>query len=326
MCDTLCFRTSTGMVFAKNSDRPPAEAQTLLAHTARPPRRSRRHAVPPARAIPGRSRSSDRIPTWLWGAEHGVNEHGVAIGNEKIWTVDDPHALPAGAARHGPRAPRPRTGPRPPTTAREAITSALDRARPGRQRRAGTGRALLLVVPRRRRPRRLGDRDQRRARGPPGRWATGRRSRIGSRSRPTGRVASEDVEPGADFDLWRSPTHSNRDRRPPAGGDPRLRRAAVGRYERSGGRRRGRDAARPRRRSLGRARIPGERPVRPVPDWQAADFRGITVCMHAAATRRRPRRWSSSCAPAHRPGRGPASAVRAQACSCPSSRRRCRRR
>ena len=83
------------MVFAKNSDRPPDESQVLLTHAAR-------HAggtlhtqyleIPDAGASP----LVGSHPSWLWGIEHGVNAHGVAIGNERVWTIDNPRAQPRG--------------------------------------------------------------------------------------------------------------------------------------------------------------------------------------------------------------------------------------
>ncbi len=95
MCDTLCVLGADGTLFAKNSDRPVTEAQVIEAHPRRP-------AAPPLRTqyleIPDRGAFATVLarPTWLWGAEHGVNEHGVAIGNEMVNTVDDPRlAAPA---------------------------------------------------------------------------------------------------------------------------------------------------------------------------------------------------------------------------------------
>ncbi len=93
MCDTLCVRTNDAMLFAKNSDRHPDEAQVVEWH-------DRRAAGAELRTQyltitdPGAHAFLGSRPTWLWGLEHGVNEHGVAIGNEKIWTVDRPHDLP----------------------------------------------------------------------------------------------------------------------------------------------------------------------------------------------------------------------------------------
>lgn len=98
MCDTLIALadlTASGRVtLAKNSDREPNEAQYLTQTTAAD------HA-PGDRVfctyidIPEVAHTYAVIgsrPWWMWGFEHGVNEKGVAIGNEAVWS-----RLPASA-------------------------------------------------------------------------------------------------------------------------------------------------------------------------------------------------------------------------------------
>jgi hypothetical protein len=83
------------MWFAKNSDRHPDETQVLEWHPARPAGSALRtqYLTIPDAAAAGFLGSR---PTWLWGCEHGVNEHGVAAGNQKIFTTDDPRSLTPG--------------------------------------------------------------------------------------------------------------------------------------------------------------------------------------------------------------------------------------
>ncbi|HEY5076440.1 MAG TPA: peptidase family C69 [Acidimicrobiia bacterium] len=93
MCDTLCVRTNEATLFAKNSDRHPDEAQVVEWHDRRAGGAELRTQYLTV-ADPGAYAFLGSRPTWLWGVEHGVNEHGVAIGNEKVWTVDRPRDLP----------------------------------------------------------------------------------------------------------------------------------------------------------------------------------------------------------------------------------------
>lgn len=99
MCDSLVAlggATARGhTLFAKNSDRPPDEAHDV--HWS-PSRRD----IHPIRAthIEVSAHHGDTLgcllsmPRWCWGAEHGVNEAGVAIGNEAIYTTLDPRRFP----------------------------------------------------------------------------------------------------------------------------------------------------------------------------------------------------------------------------------------
>jgi secernin len=88
MCDTVVSMTEQGILFAKNSDRDPNEAQVVEWHPA---------ADHPAGSklrcswieIPHVSHTFAVVlsrPWWMWGAEMGANEHGVVIGNEAVFT------------------------------------------------------------------------------------------------------------------------------------------------------------------------------------------------------------------------------------------------
>ena len=94
MCDTIVATsgaTADGTVlFGKNSDREPNEAHHVI-------------SIPAEDHSPGSQVSCTYInipqvahtnalllakPFWMWGAEMGANEHGVAIGNEAVFTKE----------------------------------------------------------------------------------------------------------------------------------------------------------------------------------------------------------------------------------------------
>jgi secernin len=90
-CDTLVAlapATRDGVtLFAKNSDRPPRECQRLVqvpraTHPAGATLRCQYVELPQVAATAAFLGSQ---PWWLWGVEHGVNEHRVAIGNETVF-------------------------------------------------------------------------------------------------------------------------------------------------------------------------------------------------------------------------------------------------
>ena len=92
MCDTfvaLGNATADGSVlFAKNSDREPNEAQALvrLPHAVHPAGSSVKCTYLTLPQVPETLAVLVCQPVWIWGAEMGVNERGVVIGNEAVFT------------------------------------------------------------------------------------------------------------------------------------------------------------------------------------------------------------------------------------------------
>lgn len=100
MCDTFAVGESAteagSRIFAKNSDREPDEAQVVVSC----PRKKHSHhqelrctyiSIPQAPETRGVVLCK---PFWIWGAEMGVNEKGVVIGNEALFTKKRPEKSP----------------------------------------------------------------------------------------------------------------------------------------------------------------------------------------------------------------------------------------
>jgi len=263
------------MLFAKNSDRPVTEAQVVEAHPRRPGGGSLRTQyleLPDA----GAAATVLSRPTWLWGAEHGVNEHGVAIGNELVTTVDDP------------------------ATAAPALLG-MDLVRLGLERARGAEEALDIMTGLLERYGQGGVGDEVHALAywssfliadPSSAWVLETSGRTWAARRAPGGAAisnrltlrtdwtraSSDVAPGADFDAWR-------DRATPTGfADHRLA-ASRAVLERRGPARGPRAlVAHLRDHGSGPWGAPGTTgPVVPPPDEVLADGTGVTVCMHVRA-------------------------------------------
>lgn len=98
-CDSivaLADAAADGVVlFGKNSDRPPGEPQApvLLERATHPAGATVRCQYVEIPQVRETARVLGSRPTWLWGFEMGLNEHGVAIGNETIFAHEAPAAV-----------------------------------------------------------------------------------------------------------------------------------------------------------------------------------------------------------------------------------------
>lgn len=80
------------VLFARNSDRPADECQplVLIARKRHPVGARVRCQYIEIPQVPETARVLGSQPFWLWGFEHGLNEHGVAMGNHTVFARDQP--------------------------------------------------------------------------------------------------------------------------------------------------------------------------------------------------------------------------------------------
>jgi secernin len=273
VCDTLCAIGAGQTLFGKNSDRPVAEAQVAETYRARSDG-GRVRATYLDLDDGGAAALLGSRPTWMWGLEHGINGHRVAIGNEKLYTVDDPHAA-------------------------EPALLGMDLVRLGLERGRGADEALNIMTELLERHGQGGsgeaDHDEPYfssflVADPTSAWVletsgrTWAARRVEDGAAISNRItlgtewtrASSDVTPGADFDRWRDPGaptgiadhRLTATRRCVATGAPALTPADV----------------------VATLRHHGERPwgapggdqsdVSPPPTDVYDDWSGVTVCMH----------------------------------------------
>jgi secernin len=92
MCDTFGIKMSWtgtgGNIFGKNSDREPDETQVIISYPANN-HNPEEYLECTYLKIPQTVNTNAILlskPFWIWGAEMGVNEKGVVIGNEALFT------------------------------------------------------------------------------------------------------------------------------------------------------------------------------------------------------------------------------------------------